>query len=381
MQVSAIGLPAEEEQAPRRQQQREGRRIAAGGVRVVAPEAEDRGAAEGEDGGPGLGGGARGGGEPGALRARTFWQHLKQSLYDSLGFLQLAPFDEPSIRDFCGYLAVWSLLMLPVPMSRIQLSDHSPFQTMVGTAIGAVMAILWYLVISDLQHKNNHLLGKRWPKKCSWAFEHNFALPCYVALMRCNPFSIRPRDGSARRFERSAPPEGGGPGHSHFPWLSEAISELEWYRAQTLRRRDDMQHMGTLSMLEDQYLAARECRITELIGLLRLELWLAQALEAVTCEAAAIQRFAERLTAPEPEGLGIQSLASLQRSTPGELRAAWHWEEERGLLWELCAGCEQNGLPGIDGAAHLGWATFTMNGSSAVGGPPHSVEVEEGSRS
>mmetsp|Transcript_32387 Transcript_32387/g.65440 ORF Transcript_32387/g.65440 Transcript_32387/m.65440 type:complete len:228 (+) Transcript_32387:337-1020(+) len=57
MQVRAVGLTTEEEQAPRRQQQREDRRLTARSMRMITPEVEDCGTAQREDGSPGVVGG------------------------------------------------------------------------------------------------------------------------------------------------------------------------------------------------------------------------------------------------------------------------------------------------------------------------------------
>ena len=45
------------------------------------------------------------------------------------------------------YMAmIWSLLLLPVPLSRVLLHDHSPSQILIGSLEGIILGNIWYLL-------------------------------------------------------------------------------------------------------------------------------------------------------------------------------------------------------------------------------------------
>eukprot|EP00931_Biecheleriopsis_adriatica_P053872 TRINITY_DN31635_c0_g1_i1.p1 TRINITY_DN31635_c0_g1~~TRINITY_DN31635_c0_g1_i1.p1 ORF type:complete len:268 (+),score=21.86 TRINITY_DN31635_c0_g1_i1:69-806(+) len=52
--------------------------------------------------------------------------------------------DEFSSSQCRFFIAIWSLCLVPVPISRVWLHDHSLAQSLTGSAFGAVLALLWY---------------------------------------------------------------------------------------------------------------------------------------------------------------------------------------------------------------------------------------------
>lgn len=82
--------------------------------------------------------------------------------------------------DFGVYLFSWGIYLLPVPVSRVVLHDHTPKQVMAGCAIGMFEAVLWFLMVRKMQRKKNHMLSTRF-----WGcFNHNYALPRFEVYSR-----------------------------------------------------------------------------------------------------------------------------------------------------------------------------------------------------
>ncbi|KAF4667349.1 hypothetical protein FOZ61_008363 [Perkinsus olseni] len=74
----------------------------------------------------------------------------------------------------------WSLALLPVPLSRVILKDHTAQQVFMAGIIGVVEAIIWFLLTLLLRVKTEEYSGHRWLKGC---FIHNWPAPrCYVPL-------------------------------------------------------------------------------------------------------------------------------------------------------------------------------------------------------
>merc|ERR1712228_763357 len=82
--------------------------------------------------------------------------------------------------QFVGFAAVWGVLLIPVPFSRLELHDHTPKQVMVGSMAGMIEAIIWFFVVRKLQRRHNHRLGDIMLS----LFKHNYALPRYEVKSR-----------------------------------------------------------------------------------------------------------------------------------------------------------------------------------------------------
>lgn len=84
--------------------------------------------------------------------------------------------------DFVLYIFRWAVLLLPVPMSRIIVKDHTPGQVTIGTIIGTVEAIIWFACVRHFfLRRHNHLLGQRIGR----IFIHNYPLPRFEVRSRC----------------------------------------------------------------------------------------------------------------------------------------------------------------------------------------------------
>ncbi|KAF4717517.1 hypothetical protein FOZ62_019441 [Perkinsus olseni] len=74
----------------------------------------------------------------------------------------------------------WSLALLPVPLSRVILKDHTAQQVFMAGIIGVVEAIIWFLLTLLLRVKTEEYASHRWLKGC---LIHNWPAPrCYVPL-------------------------------------------------------------------------------------------------------------------------------------------------------------------------------------------------------
>eukprot|EP00403_Amphidinium_massartii_P032404 CAMPEP_0178447000 /NCGR_PEP_ID=MMETSP0689_2-20121128/41137_1 /TAXON_ID=160604 /ORGANISM="Amphidinium massartii, Strain CS-259" /LENGTH=212 /DNA_ID=CAMNT_0020071929 /DNA_START=273 /DNA_END=908 /DNA_ORIENTATION=+ len=107
---------------------------------------------------------------------RRWWSVVPLSVADTLGSF-----------DFYAFTITWALLLLPVPLARIILKDHTPEQVVAGALIGIVEAFAWWLCIRKFiqephnQEPHNHLLGTRFWGICV----HNYALPRFVVRCKC----------------------------------------------------------------------------------------------------------------------------------------------------------------------------------------------------
>mmetsp|Transcript_85936 Transcript_85936/g.267012 ORF Transcript_85936/g.267012 Transcript_85936/m.267012 type:complete len:564 (+) Transcript_85936:75-1766(+) len=293
------------------------------------------------------------------LRSGRRW--LARAWYDQLFSLQLATFDEPSTRQLLVYAVFFVVLMLPVPLSRVQLSDHTPTQAALGVIVGAAAAVPWYFFVYGRLKRYNHCLGKRWPQGWRLALEHNLSLPCCMALERCNPHSLRPRQGYSQRFART--PDDPVP----FRWLQECIEELSWYKRETTLRRDEMFRKRILTTLEEHYLKVRERSISDLIELLSFERWVLQTAQARGLPSDVTEAFLARAASPAPRGLGLQSKRAFAALRPDELAPRMGSPEVRAIAEALHPCCK----------ASLEAARECAAAGEAVTAPLPTAEAEE----
>merc|ERR1719362_2621960 len=47
-------------------------------------------------------------------------------------------------KQFIVYMAFWVVMLLPVPLARVILYDHSTSQIVAGSGLGALLAPLWF---------------------------------------------------------------------------------------------------------------------------------------------------------------------------------------------------------------------------------------------
>eukprot|EP00403_Amphidinium_massartii_P025326 CAMPEP_0178401916 /NCGR_PEP_ID=MMETSP0689_2-20121128/16560_1 /TAXON_ID=160604 /ORGANISM="Amphidinium massartii, Strain CS-259" /LENGTH=232 /DNA_ID=CAMNT_0020022775 /DNA_START=43 /DNA_END=741 /DNA_ORIENTATION=- len=64
-------------------------------------------------------------------------------------FVLLEVFSRPRLHRGIFWLAIALVvvLLVPVPWSRVQLGDHSVAQVLVGSAVGILEALLWFLIV------------------------------------------------------------------------------------------------------------------------------------------------------------------------------------------------------------------------------------------
>eukprot|EP00929_Paragymnodinium_shiwhaense_P116633 TRINITY_DN8634_c0_g2_i1.p1 TRINITY_DN8634_c0_g2~~TRINITY_DN8634_c0_g2_i1.p1 ORF type:complete len:530 (-),score=86.80 TRINITY_DN8634_c0_g2_i1:91-1680(-) len=141
-------------------------------------------------------------------------------------------FDEPCPRQLVFELIAWLVFILPVPLSRVQLGDHTELQVYCGMAVGINVALLWAYITWRLQLRFNPWIGSRWS-----VFHHNMALPCGLALKLLNTQDL-PRDV--------------------------AMGMLQWYEKETLYRLWKLRDADALTHAEGQFLRLRWCLLYEL---------------------------------------------------------------------------------------------------------------------
>mmetsp|Transcript_10793 Transcript_10793/g.23817 ORF Transcript_10793/g.23817 Transcript_10793/m.23817 type:complete len:1114 (+) Transcript_10793:450-3791(+) len=70
-------------------------------------------------------------------------------------------------------VSYWSLLLLPIPWSRLKLYDHSPFQVDIGCFLGLTLGVLWFFLVHLWMVSNHWRLGGR----AFGLLYHNHAAP------------------------------------------------------------------------------------------------------------------------------------------------------------------------------------------------------------
>ena len=103
--------------------------------------------------------------------------------------------------EYIVFIVFWGCVLLPVPLSRVIVRDHTAYQAAVGCFMGLIQASVWFcLVRRRFMHPCNHLLGKR---ICS-IFYHNYQLPrfevisrCYLCLARGDALQAKVREGGS----------------------------------------------------------------------------------------------------------------------------------------------------------------------------------------
>lgn len=74
---------------------------------------------------------------------------------------------------FVSYIFFWGWLLLPVPVARIVLFDHSVAQVFLGCIEGFSLAFLWWRLVRNLQQMYEYEVGV---KCCFGCLTHNFPL-------------------------------------------------------------------------------------------------------------------------------------------------------------------------------------------------------------
>lgn len=66
----------------------------------------------------------------------------------------LSPSNTMSHKEFLWFFLFWSAVLLPVPISRIKLYDHSVDQVVIGSLLGGVYALSWFVITMFFVRRN-----------------------------------------------------------------------------------------------------------------------------------------------------------------------------------------------------------------------------------
>ena len=83
------------------------------------------------------------------------------------------PFGSMTLKEFFGYGALWAVLLLPVPVARVLLNDHSPSQAMAGMLVGMLAAFLWFPLMLFMRSSWRNHVGRKY----LYIFVHNYDVP------------------------------------------------------------------------------------------------------------------------------------------------------------------------------------------------------------
>lgn len=162
----------------------------------------------------------------------------------------LSAWDEITHAQQLMHLAGWMCILLPVPLARIVVHDHSPLQVFAGMFMGFTIATVWVFIIYTLQHRYNHRLGHvLLGCRCFKILHHNMALPCYMTEIRCKRETFSCDSRAVSLWESASPRD-----------------ELEWYLDQTVCRRTKLQLSRVLTCDEQHYLEFRERKLRNLLS-------------------------------------------------------------------------------------------------------------------
>jgi membrane-associated phospholipid phosphatase len=101
------------------------------------------------------------------------WATLKQASAKLAKGLFVLPAGPISPGEFAFFMACWCPLLLPVPLSRVLLNDHSPSQAMAGTFVGFLAVSIWFPLVLNIRWKLRNEVGT----KFGYIFVHNYDIP------------------------------------------------------------------------------------------------------------------------------------------------------------------------------------------------------------
>ncbi|KAF4709857.1 hypothetical protein FOZ63_033775 [Perkinsus olseni] len=113
--------------------------------------------------------------EQGYSVSRSFLKKLRSFLRNGHFLPTASAISEDQLVVVVGS---WSLVLLPIPLSRVILRDHTPQQVFMGGIIGIVEAAVWHFITLLVRIKTHHYVGARVWKGI---FIHNWPAPrCYI---------------------------------------------------------------------------------------------------------------------------------------------------------------------------------------------------------
>lgn len=130
----------------------------------------------------------------------------KEELNDITDFDQFAftltpllPMRTTTHKQFLSFVVVWIMILLPVPISRVVLYDHTAKQVSVGSFEGLILASLWYALMHWLQYKYHDKVGKTF---CCGLFKHDYAPPHFHVIIDDDGFlEVTAEDGLSEEDE------------------------------------------------------------------------------------------------------------------------------------------------------------------------------------
>lgn len=81
--------------------------------------------------------------------------------------------------QFALVVTVYTLILMPVPISRVLLLDHSPEQVFAGSCWGMMLAVLWYVATLLLARSYSRNVGWEVKRGQFVLFSHDFRVPAY----------------------------------------------------------------------------------------------------------------------------------------------------------------------------------------------------------
>lgn len=79
-----------------------------------------------------------------------------------------------SRQDCVVFCIAWSLLLLPIPLSRVSLYDHTADQVFVGSVLGCIYGCAWFRLVLWLLNTYQHKLGRT---MCCGLVNNDYRLP------------------------------------------------------------------------------------------------------------------------------------------------------------------------------------------------------------
>jgi len=92
-----------------------------------------------------------------------------------LGDLPWSSGEVLSHKEFVWLCCIWKSVLVPIPWSRIQLYDHTPYQVALGSLLGIALAVLWFVIWQCALYPVQWRVGK---VMCR-IFKHDFSLPVF----------------------------------------------------------------------------------------------------------------------------------------------------------------------------------------------------------
>jgi len=137
--------------------------------------------------------------EPGAISFWHWWKALRR-VRSAVPLMESN--QQVSAPCFIMWVIFWFVLLFPVPVARVLLSDHTPSQVLVGSIIGMLEAGCWFVLLLRCERCSRRHYGKR-----RFGILHDFRLPDqWVRDVHGIEMTNEPSEERADLGERFGPP-------------------------------------------------------------------------------------------------------------------------------------------------------------------------------